>query len=264
MDENIIGIIPSRMASTRFPGKPLAKILGKAMIYHVYQRSKMAKVLREVYIATCDEEIQNYCHKNHMNVVMTKNIHERASDRTAEAMERIEKKTRQKINIVVMIQGDEPLVVPQMIDLSVKPMSRDKNILVVNLMHRLKSKDEEDNPNIVKVVVDENSYALYFSRAPIPSGKKTKEIFIRYKQVPIIPFRRDFLITFNQLSSTHLESIESIDMLRVLGHGYKVKMVMSPVNSYSVDTPQDLERVKKLIRNNQFTSRNIKKRMKKF
>src|SRR3989338_3222835 len=162
MDKNIIGIIPARMASNRFPGKPLAKILDKAMIYHVYWRSKMAKALREVYIATCDKEIEDYCRKNNMNVIMTGNTHERASDRTAEAMEKIEKKTKQKIDIVVMIQGDEPMVTPEMIDLSIEPMLRGKDISVVNLMYGLKGKDEEDNPNIVKVVADENGHALYF------------------------------------------------------------------------------------------------------
>lgn len=248
MDKNIIGIIPARMASTRFPGKPLAKILDKAMIYHVYRRSKMAKVLREVYIATCDKEIEDYCRKNNMNVIMTKDTHERASDRAAEAMEKIEGKTGQTIDIVVMIQGDEPMVTPEMVDLSVEPMLEGKDISVVNLMHELKGKDEEGNPNIVKVVADENGYALYFSREAIPSGKKAKKGVTRYKQIAIIPFRRDFLVTFNKLPQTTLEIIESIDMLRVLGHGYKVKMVMSPVNTYGVDTPQDLERVGELMK----------------
>lgn len=253
-DPTIIGIIPARMGSTRFPGKPLAKISGKAMIYHVYWRSKMAKSFKEVYIATCDKEIEDYCREDNMNIIMTKDTHERASDRTAEAMEKIEKKTGQKADIVVMIQGDEPMVVPEMIDLAVKPMLKDSSILVVNLMSELKSKEEENDPNTIKVVVDKNSYALYFSRELVPSGKKAKKNVTRYKQVPIIPFRRDFLITFNKLSQVPLEIVESIDMLRVLGHGYKVKMVISRFNTYSVDTPQDLKRVKKLIKNDPLVS----------
>ena len=246
---NIIGIIPARMSSTRFPGKPLVKIAGKAMIQHVYQRSKMAKSLKGIYIATCDKEIEDYCRSNNMNVVMTKDTHERASDRAAEAMEKIEKKTGEKADIVVMIQGDEPMVTPDMIDSVLKPLLEDETIVVANLMYELKSKEEENNPNIVKVVADKTDHALYFSREPIPSGKKAKKGVMRYKQIAIIPFRRDFLVTFNKLPQTPLEVIESVDMLRVLEHGYQVKMVMSPVNTYGVDTPRDLRYVKKFIKN---------------
>lgn len=254
----IIGIIPARMGSTRFPGKPLAKILGKAMIYHVYWRSKMAKALKEVYIATCDKEIEDYCFKNNMNVVMTSNRHERASDRTAEAMIKIEKVTTGKIDIVVMIQGDEPMVYPEMIEESIKPMLDDENVQVVNLMAPIKSKAEHQDLNEIKVVADLNGFALYFSREPIPSYKKgTKGIPI-HKQVCIIPFKRDFLFKFNELASTPLEKIESVDMLRVLEHGYKIKMVLTKFDTYSVDTVGDLQRVEKLMKNDPLIKRYIK------
>jgi len=246
---NIIGIIPARMASSRFPGKPLAEICGMPMIEHVYLRSKMNKTLKEVYIATCDKEIEDYCLKNNMNVIMTEDTHERASDRAKEAMLKIEGGKAQRVDIVVMIQGDEPMLNPEMIDLAVQPMLKDDSILIVNLMAELKSREEAEDANLVKVVVDEDNYALYFSREPIPSAKKAKEAFTRYKQVPIIPFRRDFLITFNNLTPKPLEVIESVDMLRLLEHGYKVKMVVSEFNTYGVDTPQDLKRVEKLIKN---------------
>ncbi len=244
---NIVGIIPARMASSRFPGKPLAKISGKPMIYHVYWRSKLSNILKKVYIATCDKEIEDYCLKSGMDVIMTKDTHERASDRTAEAMLKIEALTKEKIDIPVMIQGDEPMLIPEMINLVIKPLLEDNSVLVVNLMSELKY-EEVNDPNAVKVVVDQNNNALYFSREPIPSQKKAKQKVVRYKQVPIIPFKRDFLITFNELMPTPLEIIESVDMMRVLEYGYKVKMVISKFNTYGVDTPQDLERVNRLIK----------------
>jgi 3-deoxy-manno-octulosonate cytidylyltransferase (CMP-KDO synthetase) len=236
------------MASTRFPGKPLAMICGIPMIGHVYFRSRMCKPLGYVYVATCDKEIEDYCVKNGIKVVMTKDTHERASDRAAEAMLKIEGEINKKTDIVVMIQGDEPMLYPDMINLALAPMLKDKNVLVTSLIAELKGKEAAHDPNIVKVVVDKDMDALYFSREPIPSGKKSKQEITRYKQVPIIPFRRDFLLTFNKLSQTPLEVIESVDMLRVLENGYKVKMAPSGFNTYSVDTPADLKRVEALMK----------------
>ncbi|MDD5292390.1 MAG: 3-deoxy-manno-octulosonate cytidylyltransferase [Candidatus Omnitrophica bacterium] len=244
---NIVGIIPARMGSSRFPGKPLKNILGKPMIAHVYHRSKMANILKDVYIATCDKEIESYCLKNNLNVVMTSKKHKRASDRTAEAMLKIEKQLNKSIDIIVMIQGDEPMIWPQMIKESLKPMLHDKNIQVVNLMAALKSPDEYKDINEVKVVADLSNFALYFSREPIPNFRARNRAAVTYKQVCVIPFRRDFLIKFNRLSPTPLEIAESVDMLRILEHGYKVKMVLTKFNTCSVDTPQDLCQVEKLM-----------------
>jgi len=255
---NIIGIIPARMASTRFPGKPLAKILGTPMIGHVYFRSKMCKILNEVYVATCDKKIADYIRSIGGKPVMTADTHERASDRTAEAMLKIENQTGMKIDIVVMIQGDEPMLYPEMIEEAVKPLLNNKEIQVVNLMALLKSVQEHEDPNEVKVVADQNSFALYFSREPIPSRKKgTKEVPM-YKQVCIIPFRRNFLIKFNNLAPTPLEMVESIDMLRILEHGYKVKMVFTKFETYSVDTPEDLKKVENLMKKDQLVKTYIK------
>lgn len=237
------------MGSSRFPGKPLVKILGKPMIYHVYRRSKMANILRKVYIATCDKEIKDYCLRNNMNVVMTSKRHKRASDRTAEAMIKIEKKIKKRIDIVVLIQGDEPMVYPEMIKESIEPMLKDKGIQVVNLMATLKSQAEQKDINEVKVVTDSSNFALYFSREPIPSRKRNVKEVPVYKQVCIIPFRRNFLIKFKKLKPTPLEMAESVDMLRILEHGYKVKMVLTEFDTYSVDTPQDLRQVEKLMQN---------------
>lgn len=244
---NIVGIIPARMGSSRFPGKPLKNILGKPMIAHVYHRSKMASILKDVYIATCDKEIEGYCFKNNLNVVMTSKKHKRASDRTAEAMLKIESKLNRKIDIVVMIQGDEPMIWPQMIKESLKPMLRDKNIQVVNLMAALKSPDEYKDINEVKVVTDLSNFALYFSREPIPNVRARNRTAAPCKQVCIIPFRRNFLMKFNKLKPTPLEIAESVDMLRILEHGYKVKMALTKFGTYSVDTPKDLRQVEKLM-----------------
>jgi len=236
----IIGIIPARMASSRFPGKPLAKIRGIPMIGHVYYRSKMSDLLDEVYIATCDQEVMDYARSIEAPAIITSATHERASDRAAEAMQKIEAEQGKKIDIVVMIQGDEPMIYPEMIDDAVRPLLQDPEILVSNLMAPLDTREEHEDPNEVKVVVDKQGYALYFSREPIPSRKKGVNEVPMLKQVCIIPFRRDFLITFNSLTPTPLEIIESVDMNRVLEHGFKVKMVHTGFTTYSVDTAEDL------------------------
>ena len=244
---NIIAIIPGRMASSRFPGKPLAKILGKTMLYHVYHRSKLSRVLNDVYIATCDKEIEGECRMAGMKVIMTKDTHERASDRAAEAMLKIEKETGRKIDIIAMIQGDEPMLIPEMIDAALAPLLNDKDILVSNCMSEIRSEEEFADPNTIKVVVDENAFALYFSREPIPTLKRGGKGIPMFKQVCVIPFKRVFLITFNAMAQGPLEKAESIDMLRVLEHGFKVKMVLTNHTTYSVDTLDDLKRVEKCM-----------------
>jgi 3-deoxy-manno-octulosonate cytidylyltransferase (CMP-KDO synthetase) len=244
----IIGIIPARMASSRFPGKPLAKIQGVPMVGHVLMRSKMSSTMEDVYVATCDEEIREYVESIGGKAVMTSDRHERASDRTAEAMLKIEEDLGRKVDIVVMIQGDEPMLYPEMVDEAIRPMVEDGAIQVVNLMAPLGSREEHEDPNEVKVVVDRQGYALYFSREPIPSRKKGAEEVPMLKQVCIIPFRRDFLLRFNELEPSPLEVIESVDMLRVMEHGYKVKMVPTGFETYSVDTVEDLNKVDKLMK----------------
>jgi len=244
---NIIGIIPARMGSSRFPGKPIAEIHGISMIEHVFKRSIISKSLNDVYIATCDLEIKNSIETIGGKVIMTKATHERASDRVAEAMIKIETAMNQRIDIVVKIQGDEPMIFPEMIDDAIGPLLSDQDIMITNLMAPLKTKDEHEDPNEVKVVVDKENFAMYFSREPIPSVKKGAEKVPMLKQVCIIPFRRDFLIKFNELHQTPLEMIESVDMLRALENGYKVKMVISQFETYSVDTLEDLKRVEKLM-----------------
>lgn len=244
---NIAGIIPARMASTRFPGKPLAEICGMPMIGHVYFRSRMCRMLNDVYVATCDKEIAAYIESVGGKAVMTADTHQRASDRAAEAMIKIEERTGQRIDIPVMIQGDEPMIYPEMIAEVIRPVLEDDSLQVANLMAPLKSREDCDDPNVVKVVTDIDHFALYFSRESIPSRKKWAKEMTTYKQIAIIPFKRDFLIKFNGLNLTPLEIIESVDMLRVLEHGYKIKMVLTSYDIYGVDTPDDLRKVEALL-----------------
>ncbi len=245
----IIGIIPARLASSRLPQKPFADILGMPMIGHVYHRSKLCKTLDEVYVATCDKEIYDYIISIGGKAIMTSNKHERASDRTAEALLKIESDTNCRTDIVVMIQGDEPMITPEMINDSIKPLINDKGIKITNLMAKMNSIQEHEDPAEVKVVVDKNSYALYFSREPIPSRKKGVEDVPMLKQVCIIPFVRDFLLEYNLMEQTPLEIIESVDMNRLLENGIKIKMVLSETETYSVDTPADLENVNNKMMN---------------
>jgi len=246
---NSIGIIPARMGSSRFPGKPLARICGITMIEHVYKRSVLSKILKDVYVATCDSEIKDEVEAFGGKVVMTKDTHERASDRVAEAIQKLENELDYVFDIVVMIQGDEAMVYPEMIDEAVNPFHKDKSVLVTNLMSPLKTREEHEDANEVKVVVDKENYALYFSREPIPSRKKWNKELRMLKQVCIIPFRKNFLHTFNSLQQTPLEIVESIDMLRVLESGYRVKMVLTQYDTYSVDTMEDLRKVESVMVN---------------
>ncbi|MBI2042741.1 MAG: 3-deoxy-manno-octulosonate cytidylyltransferase [Candidatus Nealsonbacteria bacterium] len=256
---NIIGIIPARMASSRFPGKPMAKILGMPMVGHVYCRSKMSKVLNEVYIATCDKEIMDYANSIGAKAVMTKDTHERCTSRCAEAMLTIESETGRKVDAVVMIQGDEPMIFPEMIDLSLEPILKDPSIRVVNLMAPIKDRAEHEDPNCPKVVVDKNNFAVYFSREPIPSWKKGAKQVNMLKQVCVIAFARDFLLKFEEMEPTHLEIVESIDMNRILEHGHKIKMVWEDFETQCVDTRQDLEKVEELMAQDKLAEKYIMK-----
>jgi len=245
---NIISIIPARMGSSRFPGKPMADILGMPMIGHVYKRVKMSKLLTEVYVATCDEEIFNYIESIGGKAVMTSDCHERCSDRCAEAMLKIEKDESIKVDIMVMVQGDEPLTFPEMIDEAVEPMLEDKEVIITNLVADLETIEEFEDPNEVKVVMDLQGNAIYFSREPIPSRKKGILDVPMKKQVCVIPFSRDFLLKYNEIEPTPLEIIESVDMMRIIEHGMKVKMIPTSYVTKAVDTPEDLERVVGMMR----------------
>ena len=239
----IFGMIPARMGSSRFPGKPLAPILGRSMIEHVYRRTAMCQMLDDVWVATCDQEIMDTVTAFGGKAVMTSDRHERASDRIAEAMQHTD------ADIVVMVQGDEPMTYPQMIEASLKPFFSDsKEILCVNLVARIETEEEFESPNSIKVVMDEDNFAVYMSREPIPARHRLPFGQIpAYKQVCIIPFTKDGLDLFTRLSPTPLEEVESIDMLRFIEHGYRVKMVETTLSTHAVDTAADLKLVEKLM-----------------
>tara|TARA_B100001109_G_C18861683_1_gene474321 strand:+ start:166 stop:912 length:747 start_codon:yes stop_codon:yes gene_type:complete len=242
---NILALIPARMGSSRFPGKPMAKILGKPMIEHVYQNVTKCELLTKTVVATCDKEIVDHIQSINGNAVMTSSNHERASDRCAEALLHIEEEDNIKYDIIVMVQGDEPMTQSDMIAEAITPMINDTEIVITNLMGDIKSAEEFEDRNCIKVVCDLDNNALCFSREPIPT-RMFGDVDMK-KQVCIIPFRRDFLLEYTKLAPTPLEIVESVDMMRVLEHGKKVKMIPTKYQTYPVDTKDDLMRVEKLI-----------------
>ncbi len=242
-DRRVVAIIPARMGSSRFPGKPLADILGRSMIEHVFRRACSSSSIAEAVIATCDEEIRAAAEGFGARVAMTSARHERASDRVAEAAQDIE------ADIVVLLQGDEPMIRPEMIDIAVHAMVEDPSVECVNLARRIVDESEYRDPNTIKVVIDRRGNALFMTRQPIPTlspdGLAATEVF---KQVCVIPFTRQSLINYARLSPTPLEQLESIDMLRLIEHGHPVRMVETPYDTHAVDTPEDLRRVTELMR----------------
>lgn len=245
-----IAVIPARMGSSRFPGKPIAKILGRPMIEHIYKRIAMSKSLDATYIATCDEEIRQVAESFGAPVIMTADTHERASDRVAEAV------TQLDADLIVMVQGDEPMTHPDMIDTAVAPFRKDPQLGCVNLVRKIDHEVDYLDVNTIKVVMNQQGDALYMSRRPIPTLAKTGFAdTAAYKQVCIIPFRRATLFQYTNLAPTPLEQLESVDMLRLLEHGFKVKMVHTEFNTQAVDTEADLARVAKLMETDPLLSR---------
>jgi 3-deoxy-manno-octulosonate cytidylyltransferase (CMP-KDO synthetase) len=243
----VLALIPARMGSSRFPGKPMAPLLGKPMIGHVYERVARSPILTLTAVATCDQEIQGYVTSIGGVAVMTGSQHERASDRCAEALLKLEAQYQTRYDIVVMVQGDEPMTHPDMIAEAVRPMLDDPGLQIVNLLGEIGGITEFEDRNCIKVVCDLKSNALYFSREPIPTRAKMVQIPMG-KQVCVIPFRRDFLLEYTRLAPTPLEIAESVDMMRVLEHGLKVRMIPTRHDTRAVDTPDDLRRVEQLMR----------------
>jgi len=229
----ITAIIPARMGSSRFPGKPLAKICGHTMIEHVLRRVSLSKSLTAVVVATCDREIADEVERCGGRAVMTSDAHERCTDRIEEAADVVGG------DIIVNIQGDEPFVTPEMIDAAVAPMLADRSLVCTNLMAPIWDQKTLEDPNEVKVVFDQKMDALYMSREPIPSLKKGGAFDHAWKQVCVIPFTIEFLHQFSKLTPTPLEIRESVDMMRAIEHGYKVRMVPCEASGLSVDTEAD-------------------------
>jgi 3-deoxy-manno-octulosonate cytidylyltransferase (CMP-KDO synthetase) len=238
----VIAIIPARMAATRFPNKPLIPILGLPMIEHVRRRVSMSKTLSDVIVATCDHEIREAVEGFGGKVMMTKDVYERCTDRIAEAALKIE------ADIVINVQGDEPLILPEMLDDLIDPFEKDHTLHATNLVSQIRNDEEFLDPNAPKVVANLNDEILYISREAIPSNKKYSKKYMRFKQLGIIAFRSDFLQTFSKLEPTPLEIVESVDMMRAIEHGYKLKMVKTNKKLQGVDIPSDVEKVENLLK----------------
>ena len=222
-------------------------ILGKPMIEHVYHRAKLSAFVSEVVVATCDKVIYDHILGIGGKAVMTKDNYDRSTDRIKECVETMEN-DGEHIDIVVNVGGDEPMIMPEMIDAAIQPLLEDTELVTSNLVAAIGNEEEIKDQNVVKCVFDVNHYAMYFSREPIPSSVKASNKVIRYKQLSIIPFTREFLFTYSGLQQTPCEKAESVDMMRVLENGYRIKIVVTNHQTYSVDTEKDYELVKGLMK----------------
>jgi len=237
----ILGIIPARYASTRFPGKPLADVNGKPMIQCVYEQAKKCKSLTEVVVATDDKQIEGAVKKFKGKVVMTSHKHESGTDRCYEALTKV----GGKYDAVINIQGDEPFIHPEQIS-KVANCFMDKNVQLATLVMKLDNLNELTNPNTIKVIVSKKKEALYFSRAKIPyyRGEDFTEGLKRhtyFKHVGIYGYRTDVLGEVTKLERSSLEIAESLEQLRWLENGYKIAVEFTDLESHSIDTPEDLK-----------------------
>jgi 3-deoxy-manno-octulosonate cytidylyltransferase (CMP-KDO synthetase) len=246
-----VAIIPARYQSSRLPGKPLAEILGRPMIEHVYHRAAAAPSISQVIVATDDERIVQAVERFGGIARMTRANHASGSDRLAEVAAGL------SCDIVVNVQGDEPRIDPLMIEEAIDPMRRDSIVDIATLRKRITEPKDFLDPNVVKVVVNREDFALYFSRAPIPYLRDTttrphpawlRESWCRlFKHVGLYVYRRDVLLAFAALQPTSLERAESLEQLRALEHGLRIKVIETSYESIGVDTPEDLERVRQLM-----------------
>ena len=245
-----IAVIPVRMGSSRFPGKPLALIHGMPMVEHCLRRTELASCFDKVVVATCDIEIESFVREIGGDVIMTANTHTRATTRTAEAVEILEREESQVYDVVVMVQGDEALIPPSTIAQTL-PHFNDPGIDIVNIMSRMKSEKQLRDHNNVKVVINKDGDAMYFSREPIPSLWKGVEDNPMYMQTGIIAFRKQTLTDFNAMEETTLEQIESVDMNRVIENGGKIRMVLADTATIGIDTPEELQEAERLMKNDE-------------
>jgi 3-deoxy-manno-octulosonate cytidylyltransferase (CMP-KDO synthetase) len=258
---NATVIIPARMASTRFPGKPLADIRGKPMVQWVYERASAAKGISRVIVATCDREIIEAVRSFGGEAVMTSDRHRSGTDRLAEAAAMLSL-SKHDADIIVNVQGDEPLVDPSSIERAIEPFSQGDEVMT-SLMVQI-TREAAQDPNLVKVVVSLDGHALYFFRAAIPYFREAEsreqraegggeitnhksQITNPFGHVGLYAYTKDFLLRFASLEPTPLEKAESLEQLRVLEHGYRIKMVEVAERPMGVDTPEDLERVRREV-----------------
>lgn len=239
-----IGVIPARYGSTRFEGKLLKDLCGKPVIQHVYERAKKARLLNDLIVAADDDRIIKTVEGFGGKVVFTSKFHSTGTDRLTEVVNGID------VRVVVNIQGDEPLINPLVIDDLVRAMQdKDTRAVMATVVKKSKSIEEFQSADIVKAVMDEKNFAIYFSRSPIPTLLKLEEggkgFF--YKHIGLYAYTKDFLFTFKKLPASYLEKNEKLEQLRAIEHGYKIKVIETKFETVGVDTPQDLENVKLLL-----------------
>jgi 3-deoxy-manno-octulosonate cytidylyltransferase (CMP-KDO synthetase) len=237
----ILGVIPARFASSRFPGKVLAQISSKSMLQHVYERTSLARYLTATIIATDDERVYAAARSFGARVVMTRADHVSGTDRVAEAA------SAENAELVVNIQGDEPLIDPAAIDAAILPLADDPEIVMGTLKKAIEDPREITDTNVVKVVTDRNGDAIYFSRCPIPCQRDRATPGTHFKHIGLYVYRRDFLLGYSALPVGPLEQAERLEQLRALENGYRIRVVETECESLGVDTPEDLERVCKLF-----------------
>jgi len=237
-----VGVIPVRYASSRFPGKALARIDSRTMLEHVYERASMARYLGTVIIATDDQRIYDEARRFGALVRMTRGDHQSGTDRAAEVASAYE-----SAEWIVNVQGDEPLIDPSAIDAAILPLLEEPAIPMATLKKRIEDPREVNDPNVVKVVTDRFENAIYFSRAAIPHGRGGGAFF-PFKHTGLYVYRRDFLLRYPELPVGPLERIERLEQLRAIENGFKIRVVETEYESIGIDTPEDLERVQELMK----------------
>jgi 3-deoxy-manno-octulosonate cytidylyltransferase (CMP-KDO synthetase) len=236
-----VGIIPARYRSSRFEGKALALLGGRPIIERVYERSRQASLLDDVWVATDDDRIAKAVEHAGGRVVMTSPDHPSGTDRVAEAVEKID------CDVVVNIQGDEPFISAQAIDQALEPFSTRPELLMSTLMRPIEDKESFQDPNVVKVVVDRLGYALYFSRAPVPYPRR-EEGFQAFEHIGLYAYRKEFLLSLARLEPTALERSEALEQLRVLENGHRILAIETGHHvGLSIDTPEDLRRAEEFL-----------------
>ncbi|MCI7223630.1 3-deoxy-manno-octulosonate cytidylyltransferase, partial [Fusobacterium sp.] len=229
-----LGIIPARYSSTRLEAKPLKKIHGHTMIEWVYKRAKKSE-LHDLVVATDDKRIYDEVISFGGKAIMTSETHPNGTSRIAEVCEKMN-----DYDVIINIQGDEPLIEADMINSLINTFKENKDLVMATLKHKLNSKEEIENPNSVKVICDKNNYAIYFSRSVIPYPRKNENISY-YKHIGIYAYKRDFVIEYSKMPSSPLEEAESLEQLRVLENGYKIKVLETSHSLIGVDTEQNLQ-----------------------
>lgn len=237
----IVGVIPARLKSTRLPEKPLQMIAGKYLVQRVYEQAKKARHLDDVNIACDHEKIAAACREAGAKVMLTSPSCSSGTDRVAEIARKM------KADVFLNIQGDEPLIDPRTID-QVALLFRDKTVVMGTAVVSLKHKKDINDPNVVKAVLDKQDNVLYFSRSPLPYQRNQVKELVYYKHLGLYGFRREFLLKFAALPQTVLEKSESLEQLRALENGYKIRAVITKYDSIGVDTAKDLKKVCAIIR----------------